>query len=129
MTTGANPGLIKNYDAGAAIAKYRIVKFGTSDYTVIQAAAATDLLIGVSNLLGADSGDRVDVVKSGIAQVEYGGNVTRGALLTADADGKAVAAAPAAGANASVIGYAEVSGVSGDIGAVFIAPGSLQTAD
>lgn len=120
-----NEGLQKTLIAGAAVAKNRIVKFGSSDTAVIQAAAATDSLIGVSDNLGAASGEPLDVIIDGIALVEYGGNVTRGALLTADADGKAVAAAPAATASARIIGIAMMSGVSGDIGSVRIAPGSV----
>ena len=42
-----------------------------------------------------------------------------GALLTADADGKAVTAAD----GNRVIGIAEVSGAAGDIGQVLLAPG------
>lgn len=120
-----NEGLQKTLIAGAAIAKNRIVKFSATD-TVIQAAAATDKLVGVSDNVGTDSGDRGDVIMSGIALVEYGGTVAAGDLLTADANGKAIAAAPAAGANARVIGVAMDAGVSGDIGSVLIAPGSVQ---
>ena len=120
-----NEGLTKTLIAGAAVAARRVVKFGASDTAVLQAAAATDLSIGVSDL-GADSGDYCDVIVDGIALVEYGGNVTRGALLTADANGRAVAAAPAAGANARVIGVAMLGGVSGDIGSVRIAPSMMQ---
>lgn len=114
-----NEGLAKTLIAGAAIAAHRIVKFGTSDTAALQAAAATDASIGVSDL-GAASGDPVDVILDGIALVDYGGNVTRGDLLTADSDGKAVTAAPAATASARVIGTAMVSGVAGDIGSVAI---------
>lgn len=114
-----NDGLSKTLIAGAAVAAFRIVKFGTSDTAVVQAAAATDLSIGVSDLGGA-SGEPIDVIVTDIARVEYGGNVTRGQLLTADADGKAVAAAPAATASARVIGVAMLSGASGDIGSVLI---------
>ena len=116
----------RNYTAEAAIAAHRIVKPGATDGSVLQAAAATDALIGVTEGLAPEAGERVDTVKSGIADVEYGGAVTRGQLLTADADGKAVAAAPAAGANVRIIGVAEVSGVAGDIGQVLIAPGLMQ---
>ena len=122
----ANPVLTKSFDAEAAIARFRIVKFGSGDGAVVQAAAATDALMGVADAPGAESGRRADVIVQGVAEVEYGGNVTRGALLTADADGKAVAAAPAAGANCRVIGVAMVSGVSGDIGSVLVSPGSMQ---
>lgn len=90
-------------------------------------AAATDFQIGVTGRVAAGaSGDRVDVIRAGIAPVEYSATVVRGAALTADANGKAVTAAPAAGANARIIGMAEISGVSGDIGSVFISPGVMQ---
>lgn len=124
----ANPELIKAYDCGAAVNPYRIVKFDAADRKVIQAAASTDLMIGVSDTLGGANGGRADIIRSGIADVEYGGDVTRGQKLTSDADGKAVAAAPAAGVNAEVIGEAEVSGVSGDIGSVYISPSTMQGA-
>jgi hypothetical protein len=115
-----NEGLAKTLIAGAAVAARRIVKFGSGDTAVVQAAAATDLSIGVSDL-GASSGEYCDVIVDGIALVEYGGEVTRGQLLTADSNGKAIAAAPAATATARAIGVAMVSGVSGDIGSVLIA--------
>lgn len=124
----ANKTLVKGYIAGGVIAAYRIVKHGTSDTAAVQAAAATDSMIGVSELGATASGNSVSVVVEGIARVEYGGNVTRGALLTSDANGKAVAAAPAAGVNNRVIGVAHVSGVSGDIGEVHISPASFQGA-
>lgn len=122
-----NEGLAKTYLAGAAITKNRIVKFDSSDGTVIQGAAATDSSIGVADSLGAAAAsDPVDVILSGVAAIEYGGNVTRGALLTSDSVGRAVAAAPSAGSNNRIIGIAMMSGVSGDIGRVHINPCSLQ---
>lgn len=121
-----NEGLQKTLIAGAAVNKNRIIKFGGADTTAVQAAASTDLLIGVSDNLGASSGEPFDVIVDGIALVQYGGNVTRGQKLTSDADGRAIAAAPAAGVNAQIIGIAMVSGVSGDIGSVLIAPGAVQ---
>jgi hypothetical protein len=116
------PILIENFDAEAAVAPRRIVKLGTADHSILQAAAAADLLIGVTDILGADAaGDRIDVITAGVAQVELGGTVTRGTKLTANADGKAVAAAT----GNQVIGIARVSGVAGDIGSVQIAPSTL----
>ena len=122
------PLLTKSFkNAGVAIGAYRIVKFGSADDIAAQASAATDALMGISNNLGAAATDtRFDVHLAGVAEVEYGGNVTRGQLLTADSDGKAIVAAPEAGANMRVIGPAVVSGVSGDIGAAQIAPGQIQ---
>lgn len=122
----ANTLLNKNYVAEAAIAAYRIVKFGAADGQVLQAAAATDSLMGVMESVGPALGERCDAVKSGIADVEFGGTVARGAAVTSDANGKAVAAAPAAGSNVRIIGFAEVSAVSGDIAPVLIAPGVMQ---
>lgn len=124
-----NPTLTKNYEAGAVIAKHRIVKFGADDDHVIQSAAATDDHIGVSDELGATAAEkRVDVHHAGIVTVEYGGTVTRGGPLTADADGKAVAAAPATGVNNPIIGRALVSAVAGDLGPMLIAPSVTQGA-
>lgn len=123
--------IVKSYRAGGAVAENRIVAFGVGDQVAVQAAAATAALIGVCcHPGGAAIGERLDVVRSGIADVVYGGNVSRGDLLTSNADGKAVAVArhthPEEGAPAAVvrvIGVAEVSGVAGDIGQVMIAPG------
>jgi hypothetical protein len=120
------PILQKNFTAEAAIAAYRIVKPGTADGQVVQAAAVGDALIGVANEVGAAITERQDVVVAGVAYVEYGGAVTRGDWLTSDSVGRALAAAPSAGTNNNVIGRALLSGVSGDIGSVLIAPGRIQ---
>lgn len=118
--------LNRNYAAAAAIAAFRIVKPGAADGEVLQAAAATDALMGVCESVGPATGERCDIVKVGIADVEFGGPVTRGGPVTSDATGRAIAAAPAAGSNVRVIGYAEVSAVAGDIAPVLIAPGVMQ---
>ncbi len=134
-----NPVLTKNFTAGAAVTKRRIVKFGAADHTAVQAAATGDAMFGVAAELDAASGGRFDVHVVGIAEVEYGDDITRGDLLTADSDGKAVPvtrhthAENAAGAYAQdaetgeasairVIGTAMVSGADGDIGSVQISP-------
>ncbi len=118
-----NEGLIKSFTPGAAVAAYRIVKHDTSDSVVIQGASATNKLIGVANHVGAEAtDDTVDIVMSGIAEVEYGGTVARGDLLTSNATGQATATTTA---NNRTIGVAMNSGVSGDIGSVNIAPGII----
>ncbi|MBW4652625.1 MAG: DUF2190 family protein [Kaiparowitsia implicata GSE-PSE-MK54-09C] len=113
---------VKNYETSAAVGRYRIVKFDAADGVVIQAAAATDALIGVSTDIATAVGRRCDVVHSGIAPVIYGGTVTRGALLTSDADGKAIATTTAGN---RTIGIALVSGVADDIGSVLLSPGAI----
>lgn len=122
----ANVILNRAGTAEAAIAAYRIVKPGAADGGYLQAAAATDFLMGVCESVGPASGERLDVIKAGIADVEFGGTVTRGGPVTSDANGKAVAAAPGAGANVRIIGFAEVSAVAGDIAPVWIEPGLMQ---
>jgi len=121
-----NPLLIKSFCAAVALLPYRIVKPGSDDDHVTLAAAATDPLTGVVDDLGADANDRVDIQLAGVVEVEYGGNVTRGNLLTSDANGKAIAAAPEAGVTMSVIGRAMVSGADGEIGSVLLMPSQIQ---
>lgn len=121
-------GLAKAFTAGGAIAARTIVKPHSVAGEVVAAAAATDKVIGISTEVAAASGDRVDVFVSGIAEVVYGGNVSAGDLVTADSSGYAVTAAPAATVNNRIVGTALVTGVSGDIGAVLIGPGSVQGA-
>lgn len=89
-----NVGLVKTLTAGAAINAYRFCQFnGSTELSVIQSAGVTSLPLGVSDL-GADaSGDRVDIILTGIATVMYGDTITQGQELTSDANGKAVPAA------------------------------------
>lgn len=114
--------LILPFTAGAAIVGCRIVKVGAADGTAIQAAAATDALLGVSDPMGAAAGKTCDVHLNGTPDVEYGGPVTRGARLTSDAQGRAIVAAPAAGATVEIIGRALVAGVLGDRQAIHLSP-------
>ncbi len=119
--------IIKTFVAVGAIANRRLVKFGTGDGLVAQGAAATDLIIGVSDCPGGVAdGERVDVVLFGITEVEFGGAVARGALFVSDANGKAVAAAPAAGVNNNVGGRALSTCAAGDIQPALIAPATIQ---
>jgi hypothetical protein len=114
MTTS---GLTKPYTAGAAVAKRRFLKFGSADGTVIQAAGATDLIVGASTDIDAASGERCDTWMVGnIVEIDFGGTIARGASVTADSNGKAVTATTGQVAG----GFAEVSGVSGDVGLVVI---------
>ncbi|NMQ05286.1 DUF2190 family protein [Candidatus Accumulibacter phosphatis] len=122
----SNPSLIKNFSAGAAISPFRQVKFSAAE-TVIQGAAATDATIGVANEVGAASGERQDVVLDGIAYIEAGAAVTIGTLITSDATGRAVTAAPAAGTNNRIVGIAlDAATAAGDVIRVLLAPGSVQ---
>lgn len=120
-----NPLLTKNFLAEAAVTARRIVKYGTADGKVLHADGVSAAMLGVTGELGqATAGGRVDVHTHGLAEVEYGGTVTRGDRLTSDANGKAIAAP--AGIHCKTVGTAHVSGVSGDIGVVRIAPADVE---
>lgn len=117
--------LVKSFNAGAAVRGRRLVAIGAADFAVTEASASA-IMVGVSTEYDTALADQVDVVLAGIAEVVLGGTVARGARVTADANGQGVAAAPAAGVNANVVGFALASGVVGDIVPVLIQPHSLQ---
>lgn len=120
-----NELFLKACYAGAAVLPFRIVKHGAADGFAVQAAGGADLSFGVSDSMGATAAnDPMDVVRGGIAEVAYGATIVRGQPLTSDANGQAVVAT----AGQRYIGFAEVSGVSGDRGSVFIAPGYVPNA-
>src|SRR6266704_4296307 len=94
--------------------------------TLLQAAAVGDKLLGVSTDIAAAINERCDIILAGSATILFGGPVARGDLLTSDASGRAVTAAPAGGVNNRIIGIAMVSGVVGDIGQMIVSQGSAQ---
>lgn len=124
---GASSGLEKSVKCTAAIATaFLIAKFGADDDTLSQATASTEELVGVFQHTTTAAGQEVRVMLGGISRVKLGGTVTRGGLLTSDANGKAVAIGAVAGTNYAVIGRAMASGVDGDIIPVLIAPSRAQ---
>lgn len=122
----SSPLQFRSVLAQIAIAGYLIIKHGTADNTAALATAATDKLIGVNEALNKDAGEMVDYPTAGTGQVRLGGNVTRGDPITADAASKGVTAAPAAGANVRIIGFALQSGVLNDVIDYQIAPSLMQ---
>lgn len=119
--------LTKTFTAGAAIPARTIVKFGADDLTVVPAAGATDLALGVTTEIDVVAGEPVDVQLTGISEGRAGAAFGRGVKLTSDAIGRLVAAAPAAGANVQIVGIAfEAATGAGDIRPVFLAPSVMQ---
>lgn len=112
--------------AQAVIAGFLIMKHGTVDNSAALATAPTDLLIGTNDSLAKDAGELVDYPTAGTGLVKLGGVVTRGQPITADAASKGVAAAPVAGVNNRIIGFALQSGVADDVIDYAIAPGYVQ---
>lgn len=105
------------------ISPFRICRYGASEGRAVQASSATDRLLGIANSLGAGAaGERTDIIRVGLVEVEYGGTVAVGDLLTADANGRAIATTTAGN---RIIGIADAPGVAGDIGWCFIQLGRI----
>ena len=122
-----NPEFVKCYTAGGAMGPNLIAKWGAADFAVILAVGVTVPLIGVTRgLITSATGDPVDIVMQGIYPIKAGGTITRGDPITSNGSGQAVTAAPSAGTNNYIIGYANISAVSGDLVDVIIEPQVLQ---
>lgn len=114
--------LVKSYLAAAAIAAYRATVWDATDLTVKQAVDGTVPFVGTTGIVGADAaGDMVDVTRLGLPEVQLGAAVNRGDRLMADADGKAIACT----AGNYYFGFAEVTGVAGDVINYLAAPGKM----
>lgn len=119
--------IIKTYVAGGALTHRRMVKAGSVDGEVVLATAATDDVIGITDCPGGVAqGGRVDVVLHGVTEVEAGGSISRWAYVCADASGRAVAAAPAAGVNNGIAGRVTIAAASGDLVQIFINATRIQ---
>ncbi len=70
----------------------------------------------------------MDVALAGIADVKAAGTIVAGGPVTSNGGGLGVAAAPAAGANNRVAGFAITAAASGDIISVLLAPHTMQGA-
>lgn len=119
--------LTKNRLTAGVIAAYCIVKPGGTAGTVVAAAAGADKVIGVTTDVDAVSGERADVIHLGEAKVVAGAAFADGDLLMADANGRAITAAAAAGTNVRTVGYArEAASAVGDICEIVVQPGVFQ---
>ena len=119
--------LTKNFTANGAVPAYTIVKPDAAAGKVIAAAAGADKVFGVSTDVDAVLGERIDVILLGDARVIAGAAFAAGDLLMADASGRAILAAAAAGANVRTIGIArEAAAALGDIVEIVVQPGVFQ---
>lgn len=124
------PVQILSFEASAATTAYRIAQFSEAATTsrVALASASTQPLVGVFGQVAHDAGDMADVCVAGECDVEAGGTITTGALLTADAQGRAIVLAPpGAGITARIIGIATMPGVVGDRIKMVLAQSSMRT--
>lgn len=124
------PMFIKSYAAATTILGARFAAFasGDTDTSVATATAATDPIIGVSDAMGAEEGDQLDIHLAGLVPITLGGAVEAGQPLTSDAEGCAVAATAVAGSTVHVAGFAHAPGEAGDIIDMWLAPGVIVTA-
>ncbi|MDA8428181.1 MAG: DUF2190 family protein [Geobacteraceae bacterium] len=120
------PGDRYNYYAQGVIPRYRFVKFGDADGKIAVAGDATAPIIAVCHDIDLADGERGDVVRDDMPQIEYGEAINHGDFITAGAGGKAFKAVkPAGGTTTYYGGIAEYTGVAGDICPMMFQPGVL----
>ncbi|MBR0962242.1 capsid cement protein [Bradyrhizobium japonicum] len=122
------PTFIRSYITTADVAAFKFVKFSdaAASKKVATASAATDPIIGASDSQGGSSGNTVDVIRRGLAQVTLGGTVAAGDPLTSDASGNAIKLVAASGVIKRLGGFAEEPGVAGDVIDFMVADGIVQ---
>ena len=119
--------LSKNFQAGAAITAFTLVKHGGADDQVVAAAAGADLVIGATQDIAPAINERVDIAQLGLAYITAGAAVARGKRLMSDASGRVIEAAASAGTNVNTIGVAQESASAlGDVIKVLLVPGTFQ---
>lgn len=119
--------LIRSFVADADIRGNRIAAFHASKQAAIEAASNVAVVLGVTTSPGAKAAGIVDVIQLGRAEVVAGGNLSRGARVTSDAEGRAVAI-PAPGAAAvtvTVVGVVQTPAAEGDIVEIVVAPSAV----
>ena len=83
---------VLSFEAASAIPARSFVKF-TEDMKVEAATLATDKIIGISDTVNFEAGDMADIYLNGeICELEAGGTITAGDVVTSDSEGKAVVA-------------------------------------
>lgn len=115
-----NPKLIKSFTAIAVVAAYSIVSFSVGG--VAMATGPTIQFAGLSDNLGAQVGQMVDLIQVGLGEVVAGGPLKAGDPVMSDAEGRAVKAAAVTGQTITVIGFVQADAAMGDIVPILIAP-------
>lgn len=115
---------IESRRAAADVEPFRIVGYDDAEGEFAVASGPAMALMGITGSQGAVEGVMSDVIRSGPAELEYGGAVEFGDLLTADIGGRAVKADP----GEAYIARADETGDAGTIGRVFIERGHLPAA-
>jgi Uncharacterized conserved protein (DUF2190) len=123
----ARPGLTLSYLAAMAIPARRLVKHGAADGSVTLATDGSVAILGAAEQIPTKINFSVDVIHTECAVVEAGAAVARSSPVTADATGRAISAAPAAGVNMFTAGIAlETASAAGDLIRVLLVPQRIQ---
>jgi hypothetical protein len=124
---GPTTGLEKELSVSGSVNQYSLVKFASDDNTCEQASDSTAEILGVAQFAPTTDQPQVRIRMSGISWVVLGtGGCTRGNPITSDGSGNGVVAAPSAGTNAYIVGYAMGSGIAGQLVPVHIVPQRIQ---
>jgi hypothetical protein len=116
---------IESRRAAADVEPYRIAAYDDVEGEFTQAGGPSAApLMGLTGHLGAVGGTVCDVIRSGPAELEYGGAVAFGDPLTADIAGRGVKAQP----GEPFIARADEAGDAGTVGRVFIERGHVPSA-
>ena len=100
----AQRGMTIPLTASAAVTGRRILKM-TGSKQAAHAVASNERAFGVAEF-DTPAGQPLGVLVTGVVKITAGAAVAAGSYICADAQGRAVAAAPAAGVNAFCIGLA-----------------------
>jgi len=112
-----------NRKAGAVINPCRFVKFGSTEEFLVQGAAATDLIFGVSpEKITYQQNDVIAPALIGVVKIQCGNTVVAGDRLTTDSVGRAI---PAVG-TARVGAIALQGGVTNDIIEAVLYPSNIE---
>lgn len=123
---GPTTGLEKEVSTSGTVVAFTLATPGADDNTYVQGSGVAAPLLGVFQFAPSTDQPQVRIRMDGISWVLISTAVTRGQPLTSDANGNGVPAAPAAGVNNYIIGFAMASGVAGQLIPVRIAPGRIQ---
>jgi hypothetical protein len=124
---GPTRGIEKEVSVTGTIGQYTLATpAGTDNNTFEAASGVTAPLLGVFQFAPTADQPQVRVMLTGISWLQVSAAVNMGNPITSDANGNGVAAAPAAGVNNYIIGFALATTSGAGMVPVLIHPGRIQ---